>query len=359
MFIYVLFGQVLSGASLQFFTSRTLFNSFRNVLHSFVVFSADLKKFTSKHCVATTKIANNALQKSVKTQENKQMSTEAAAIKSKATTKITKLVLKPKPTPKTAPVTKMTTKYSTKPVTIKSRSTVSTMISHESTFRVQNIKKSSPNSKYGMKASAISVKSEQISHQLTMNTNYFDANPTIAAKKSFDLAHNEPTANITSFDLTKTINETPILQEITSAVVNGSSIVGKFTDDFEKVQKHENRPPKTNDHCDNDLNCQKRKYDVTKARKFIQTQREKWKESEKMKPKPAATKDEIKERLNALRKSTISIVAKNIKKARTNSAERTNRTNITSKKVNAAQVERPTAPSTSCNGKFGDFKVIL
>lgn len=209
-----------------------------------------------------------------------------------------------------------------------------------------------------MKESAISVKSEQISHKLTMNTNYFDANqPMNDANKSFDLVHNESNANITTLNITKNVNA-PILQEITTAVVNGSNIVNKITNDFEKFKEHENRPPKTNEHCDNDMNCQKRKCDVKKARKFIQMQREKWKEaerSEKVKSKPATTRDEIKERLNALRKSTLSIVAKNVKKARNDSAQRTNSKNITVRKSNTPP-KRPIITSERSIGKFEIFE---
>lgn len=320
-----------------------------------------MKQFSSKQFVGASQTAENTTKNS-KTQANKPMPTANTSIKAKSTTatKITKLVLKPKPTPKNAPSTKMTTKkYSTKPVTIKSRSTLSTMISHESTFRVQNIKKSSANTKYGIKESEISVKSEQISHQLTMNTNYFDTNNRlIDTNQSFDMVHNGQNTNITSLNLTKTMNS-PILQEITSAVVNGSNIVNKITPDFDvnslaKVKEHENQPPKNeNQHSENDVCDREKKYDVNKARKFIQMQKEKWKAADKLekeKSKPPATKDEIKERLNALRKSTLNIVAKNVQKARNNSVERTNLKNITPKKL-LNSPRKPVLPSKKLSGK--------
>ena len=317
-------------------------------------FSAELKRYSSKHFTGTSKIVTNP-RKQTKPQSMKHIATASAA-KSTTATKVTKLVLKPKTTPKNSPVTKMTTKkYSTKPVTVKSRSTLSTMVSHESTFRVQNIKKTSSNAKYGIKQSAISVKSEQISHQLTMNTNIFDTNQMIDTNKSTDIVLSEQNGNITSFNITKNMSS-PILQEITSAVVNGSNILNKITNDFdvnsfEKVKDHENYPPKTITHCENDVNCQKKKYDVNKARKFIQMQREKWKEAEKLekvKSKPPATKDEIKERLNALKQNTLNIVAKNVQKARNNSVQCTNSKNITRKKT--------VVPSKKLIGKFiGQF----
>lgn len=318
-----------------------------------------MKQFSSKPVVGTSKMVNNT-GKNAKTQANKHITSTNTPIKPKSTTttKITKLVLKPKTTPKNAPVTKLTTKkYSTKPVTIKSRSTLSTMVSHESTFRVRNIKKSSANAKYGINESAISVKSEQISHQLTMNTNYFDTNQMINTNNSFDIVHSEQNANITSLNITKNMSS-PILQEITSAVVNGSNIVNKIANDFdvgsfEKVKEPENQPPKTIVHGENDVNCQNKKYDVNKARKLIQMQKEKWKEAERLenaKSKPPATKDEIKERLNALRKSTLNIVAKNVRKARNSSVQRTNSKDITPKKLNVPP-KKPVFPSKTPTGK--------
>lgn len=318
-----------------------------------------MKRFTSKHFVGTSQTQTNTT-KNTKANANKQVPTANTTIKSKSTTatKVTKLVLKPKTTPKNAPAAKMTTKkYSTKPVTIKSRSTLSTMISREATFRVRNIKKSSANTKYGIKESEISVKSEQISHQLTMNANYFDTNQMIHTKRSFDMIQNEQNANITSLNVTKSMNS-PILQEITSAVVNGSDLVNKITNDFdvgtlEKMKAHENQLPKSLLHSENDSSGQKKKYDVNKARKFIQMQREKWKateESEKVKSKPPATKDEIKERLNALRQSTLNIVAKNVQKARNNSVQRTDSKNITQKKLHTSP-KKSILPSKKSTGK--------
>lgn len=311
-----------------------------------------MKKFASEHSVATSKIVINPKQGSTKTQVAKQISSENAAIKAKTATKITQLVLKPKTTLKNAPVIKMTTKkYSTKPVTFKSRSTLSTMISHESTFHVRNIKKSTPNSKHDIKESAISVKSERISRQLTMNTNYFDTKQALDVNKSFDMEQNEQNTNITSSNRTKTINA-PILQEITSTVVNGSNIMNNITNDFVKHKEHDT--DKANKHCKNDMKCQKKTYDVTKARKFIQLQREKWNESNRLdtiKSRSVATKDEIKERLNALRKSTLNIVAKNVQKARTNSVQRSNFKNTALKKMNASP-KKPTASSENPSGKL-------
>lgn len=234
-----------------------------------------------------------------------------------------------------------TKKYSTKPVTIKSRSTLATVISHESTFRVRNIKKSSANTKFGIKESEISVKSEQISHQLTLNTNIIGTNQTIATKRSFDMVHSERNANITSVNVTKNMNN-PILQEITSAVVNGSNLVNKIASDldadhFVKVKEHENQPPKPISHSGNGVSDEKKKYDANNARKYLQMQREKVKSTEKssdeVKSKPPATRNEIKERLDALRKSTLNIVAKNVQKARNNSVHQTTPKNITQKYV--------------------------
>lgn len=184
------------------------------------------------------------------------------------------------------------------------------------------------------------MKSEQISHQLTVNANIIGTNQTIATKRSFDMVHRERNANITSVNVTKNMNS-PILQEITSAVVNGSNLVSKIASDldadsFVKVKEHENQPPKSILQSENGVSDEKKKYDVNKARKYIQVQREKLKlaeKSEEVKSKPTATKTEIMERLDALRKSTLNIVAKNVQKARNNSVQRTTPKNITQKRL--------------------------
>lgn len=260
------------------------------------------------------------------TQTRKVSATANATVRAKSTTatvsKITKLVLKPKPTtPKKSLTSKITTKkYTTKPVTtIKSRSTV---ISHESTFRVRNIKKSPPNKRQITEHAEISVKSEQISHQISVNTKGFNAKKVVQSNKPLEMEHSEQSANLTSFNVTKTVNS-PVLKEITSAVVNGSNVMKSATNNFnfnvsENVKENEKSPQKIVKHSENDVKCKQKSYDPIKARQFIRTQREKWKEAEKTeKTKSPATKEDIKQRLSALRKNSLKIVEKNVQKART------------------------------------------
>lgn len=322
------------------------------------IFSAKLQKFPTKHykIAVASKIATKPI-KNTKTLVSKCMATANTATKAKSTTttKITKLVLKPKSTTplKNASVLKMTTKaYNTKPVTIKSRSTVSTKLSHESTYRIRNLKKSPPTARYGTRNKAISVKSEQTTHQLTTNTNYFDKNQVINKNKSFDMITNGQNANITSLNTTKKMNS-PILQEITLAVLNGSNVVSRFVTDFdvnyfEKV----NCPSKSIEHSV--MNSQQKKYDVNKARKFVQMQREKWKTVEKLekkKSKSPATKDEIKQRLFALRMNTLSIVEKNVQNARRSSIPPANAKNAIPKKLIVAPKKLTNSPRRKKSGK--------
>lgn len=273
-------------------------------------------------------------------QASKTTSTANAAIKAKSTTatvsKITKLVLKPRSTtPKSSLITK---KYTTKPVTIKSRST---MISHESTFRIRNIKKSPPNKRHATKnTTEISVQSEQISRQLVVNAENFHVNQVIEPNETFQMEKSEQNSNITSLNGTKPVHNS-ILQEITSAVINTSNVVKSPLNDVQSkfvkknVKENQKSPGKSETHCENDIDCKRKSYDPIKARQFIQKQREKWKEAEKMdKPnaKAPANKEEIKQRLSALRKSTLKIVEKNVQKARKSGVKSTNVKKFATKK---------------------------
>lgn len=156
-----------------------------------------------------------------------------------------------------------------------------------------------------------------------MNTKGFDANKVVQSDKPFEMEHSEQSANVTSFNLTKAANG-PVLKEITSAVVNDSNVVKSATTNFnfnvsENVKENQKSPQKIVKHSENDVKCKQKSYDPIKARQFIRTQREKWKEAEKPeKIKSPATKEGIKQRLSALRKNSLKIVEKNVQKARTN-----------------------------------------
>ncbi|XP_031623928.1 centrosome-associated protein 350-like [Contarinia nasturtii] len=222
-------------------------------------------------------------------------------------TKITKLVLKPKPTaPKSSLTSKVTTKkYITKPVSIKSRST---MISHESTFRIQSIKKTLPSKKQSDQNELILMKNEQISQQLIVNANSSKINETLTLNKPYETVHCEQNSNEMSVNVTK-IMDSPILQEITQAVVNGSNLV---------------KSPKK--HCENNAKCKSKFYDPIKARQFIQMQKEQRKQADKEKSNAPASKEEIKQRLSALRKNTLEILEKNVQKAK--------KSNVQTRKLN-------------------------
>ncbi|XP_055300626.1 uncharacterized protein LOC129567583 isoform X2 [Sitodiplosis mosellana] len=251
---------------------------------------------------------------------NKSTHAPNATIKTKSNTatatKITKLVLKPKPVASKSSLTSKVTsqKYITKPVAIKSRST---MISHESTFRIRNIRKVSPPSERQKgKSEVIVVNSSKISQQLTVSGNNSKINDTIVVNQPFEMVHSEHSANITSLNVTKIVSS-PILQEITSTVVNGSNLTKSSVHEIEtKVPENVKSLKKIANHCENEVKSKPKSYDPIKARQFIRMQKEKRKEIEKEKSKTPATKEEIKQRLSALRSNTLKIVGKNVQKAR-------------------------------------------
>ena len=245
-----------------------------------------------------------------------------ATIKTKSTTatatKITKLVLKPKAVASKSSLTSKVTsqKYITKPVAIKSRSTI---ISHESTFRIRNIKKpASPSERQKGQSEVILLNNSKVSQQLTVSGNNSRVNDTVVVNQQpFEMVHSEHSANITSLNATKIVTS-PILQEITSSVVNGLNLTKTSVHEFETNDSKIVKSPKkiTANHCENDEKCKSKSYDPIKARQFIRMQKEKRKEIEAEKAKTPATKEEIKKRLSALRSDTLKIVEKNVQKAR-------------------------------------------
>lgn len=263
-------------------------------------------------------------------------------------TKITKLVLKPKPVAAKSSLTSKVTnkKYITKPVTIKSRST---MISHESTFRIRDIKKSAPSERANEKNDMILVKNAaaQISQQFIVNGNDMKK---MDQSQPFEMVHSEHSANITSLNVTKIVSN-PILQEITSTVVNGSTLMKSSVNEFDaNISKNvKNSPKKVAKHSENDAGKNKSKsYDPIKARQFIRMQKEKRRESEIEKSKTPATREEIKQRLSALRSNTLKIVEKNVQKARKNVDPNTkNSKSFTSKTIK----EQPKSTTQKQTGK--------
>lgn len=278
-------------------------------------------------------------------------------IKTKSTkatvSKITKLVLKPKPLPpKSLLASKVTTKkYIAKPVTIKSRSTV---ISHESTFRIKTINKTPQNKKQSQPLAVFSVKNEQFSRQLIVNRNSPESNQTASLNKPFEMEHS---ANITSMNVTRIVDG-PILQEITSAVVNGSKLVKNSVNEFDRkisdnVKENVANTNKIGTHCENDIECKPRSYDPIKARQLVRQQKEKRKEAEKKESKIPANKDEIKQRLNALRKNTLKIVEKNVQNARKSNIKPATTKTFKPKATNNEQKK------TAANKHAGKWEMLL
>lgn len=244
----------------------------------------------------------------------------ATTIKTKSTaattTKITKLVLKPKSVvSKSSLTSKLTSKkYTTKPVAIKSRST---MISHESTFRIQNIKKTLPSERKNEKNELILVRNAKNSQHLILNGNNSKINQSVGMEQPFEMVHSEHNANITSLNVTKVLEKSPILQEITSTIVNGSNFIKSSVNEFKtNISKNEKNPLKIEKHCENNTNIKARSYDPIKARQLIRMQQDKRKKIEIEKSKTPSTKEEIKQRLSTLRANTLKIVEKNVQKAR-------------------------------------------
>lgn len=248
---------------------------------------------------------------------NKNVSTTKSnsAIKTKSSTasvsKITKLVLKPRAISKNLLTTKMASKkYLTKPVSIKSRSTV---ISHEATFRVENISKSPSNKRRNAENALIEQKSVPNKKMLIADNDIHrnSKNNIDETQLPLDMVQS---SNITFLNMTKTV-ESPILQEITSTVVNcTTSEVSSIKIDC--ASKSKISPGKTIKIDENSQKFKLKSYDPIKARQFIRSQREKRKETEKEKSKAPSSKEEIKRRLSVLQKNSLKIVGKNVQKAR-------------------------------------------
>lgn len=250
----------------------------------------------------------------------------ATTIKTKSTaasataTKITKLVLKPKSVVSKSSLTssKVTSKkYITKPVAIKSRST---MISHESTFRIQNIKKTLPSERQNEKNEVILMRNAKISQHFIVNGNNSKVKQSVDVNQPFEMVHSEQTANITSLNVTKVLEKSPILQEITSTIVNGSNFMKTSVNEFEtNISENGKNPLKIEKHDENNAKTKPRSYDPIKARQLIRIQQEKRKKTEIEQSKTPSTKEEIKQRLSKLRANTLKMVEKNVQKARKNS----------------------------------------
>lgn len=188
--------------------------------------------------------------------------------------------MKPKPMTKTSnyPTRLTTKKYNTgKPVTIKSRSTV---ISHESTFCIKNIRKSPKRQ---------NVENASQSNHIQSTTNTW----------------NGPQKN-------------QILQEITSAVVNHS---------YTSI----NNPLHKRNSCKFEIDAP-----VRKPIKLNGEHSPKCKANESPgRCKVPASKEEIKRRLSALQRNSLKILENNVQKARKCSIVTTSKVEVIQKQVNS------------------------
>lgn len=267
-------------------------------------------------------------------------SSTASKTKTIAVTKMTKLVLKPPSQPKIPSAGKVTIKkYITKPVTtIKSRSTLS--VSHSAAYRVRDISKVAVDQK---RPNAQPTNARNIGHSDNAVLIKSTENANEESQQPFDMGHGDggkPVVNTSTFDI-------PILQEITSTVVNCSTaqkVSGTELDD--KIS-----PKKCKESSENEQKSKLKAYDPFKARQFIQKQKEKRKELAQDKSKIPISKQEIKQRLSALHKNSLQILGKNVKRARENSEDRGNTSKTT-------QIETKPKPKTPLKGLFKVNQIV-
>lgn len=223
---------------------------------------------------------------------------QSNAIKQKSNrrivSKVTKLTLKPKPKlitsknpSKTSQIT--TKKYAgIKPVTIKSRST---LISHESTYCIKNIPRKTPTTKQRQNA-------ENASHQQRNNS---------FAKHTSDQPTNsnpKPQNKVMKIDsIWNSPKQTQILQEITSAVVNQSS-VSSVKDPIVPNRSDSVDESVLNGHRNSNENSTRCKLKETIA------------SAKAKEEKGPVSREEIKRRLSVLRKNSLKIVENNVRKAK-------------------------------------------
>lgn len=126
--------------------------------------------------------------------------------------------------------------------------------------------------------------------------------------------------SVTSVVQTRPV-ETPILQEITSTVVNCSTM----NTDGDSELANKRSPRKCTEATENIQKSPVKSYDPIKARQFIRSQRQQRKDSAQAdvnRSNADVSKEEIKKRLTALHKNSLQIVGKNVKRVRENSIDR-------------------------------------
>lgn len=212
--------------------------------------------------------------------------------------KVSKLTMKPKPIAKSPRV--MTKKYSGKPVAIKSRSTV---ISHESTFCIKNIRKSPIRNRQNAENAS----------QTNLNGLQSDQFKQMPSKQSTAMAWN-------------TTTNSQILQEITSSVVNHSYTMKDL------VQQQNS--------CKGDIETAVSGQKTMKSNENSPKCKSKPNESpggRQCKEKAPVSREEIKRRLSALQRNSLKIVENNVQKARKCSIVTTSKVEVIQKQFSSGK----------------------
>lgn len=227
-------------------------------------------------------------------------------------TKITKLILKPKIETKSK-FTFATSKYNSKTSLAKDAKV------SKPTYNVSALARRSIDLN-GQRKTAIGNKKTKRSPPKSMALKLLPKENRISSTKDAKIEQHQ----CSIMNLPKTV-ENPILQEITSAIINTSSHVPPDTKTPNKFSQkstafeiqHSPASKSMSKECFE--KCTLKSYDPIKARQFMRTQQKKRQEETKEKSKAIANKEEIKKRLENLQKNTRKIVGKNIKRAQSNS----------------------------------------
>lgn len=236
----------------------------------------------------------------------------ALAGKTKATTttvtKITKLVLKPRAEQKSR-FTLTTTQHFSRQTAMSSSAKP---LSHlDKTYRIQNInvaKRVSVDPAQGVGRAWNQNKPKTASKE---NVKSIEPNKQESIVKS---------KAVSQMKQTNTLNN-GVLEEITSAVVNASpkkptSARNSMAFEIQNTPKKRIKSTEAANAEKSADKCKRKSYDPIKARQFIREQQEKRKLSAQEKAKATANQEEIKKRLDNLRRNSLKIVNKNVSRAR-------------------------------------------
>lgn len=262
--------------------------------------------------IVTSKISKKPSTATATTATMKATKTLASKTKASTTTvtKITKLVLKPKAEHKprfTLTTTQHISRQTASSASIKPPSSL------DKTYRIRNINA----------AKRLSI--ERTGGSLIPNG--IKTKPKITSKENKSIESNiqeivaVPNSDV-QLDQTKPLNN-GVLEEITSAVVNANAITAKpasarksMAFEIQNTPKKQTKPHMLATVDKSAEKCKQKSYDPVKARQFIRQQQEKRKLDAKEMAKASANQDEIKKRLDVLRRNSLKILNKNVKRAR-------------------------------------------